>query len=106
MRTIAVLVSVGLLLGFAGAEAYAQKPDPKDKGKGKKETKPDYAKLIVGTWLGTGEVEGFILVFKDGKITETDTQDKNGKPRSGPYMIKDKTMTSTLGKSTQDQEII
>lgn len=116
MRAVALFLSVCLLVAYAtpdsGVAAQDKKDPPKDKAKEKPKEKekdkgkPDFAKLLVGKWEGTGTVEGFILEFKDGKITETDTKSKDAKPQSGPYTLKDKTITSTLGKSKQDQEII
>ncbi len=110
MRAVALFLSLSLLIGYAAPQSIGvdDKKDTKDKAKAKEKekAKPDYAKLLVGKWEGTGDVDGFILEFKDGKITETDTQAKDAKPKTGPYTLKDKTITSTLGKSTQDQEIL
>src|SRR4051794_20101725 len=99
MRAVGLFLSICLLVAYATPEfgVADDKKDKKDKAKDKDKGKPDFAKLLVGKWEGTGTVEGFILEFKDGKITETDTKAKDQKPKTGPYTLKDKTITSTLG---------
>ena len=103
MRAVALFLSVCVRGARAAPGAAVETQDKKEKPKEKDKGRPDYAKLIVGKWEGA---EGFILEFKGGKLTQTNPKLKDYKPQSGPYKVKGKTITSTLDKVTQDQEIV